>query len=492
MRPFLRVHVTDAALAALVFLSRLPFLGPGAGNDNDAWFLVNAARELAASGRYTTSRFPGDPVQEWLCAQVARAGGGPEAMNVVSALAGAVATWLFARMLRRLGVRDVAVTGLAFALAPAMSVASVSAMDYTLAIAFVLAACEARLAGKSAWAGAWLGLAIGTRLTSVALLPAILLLPSPVDGAARARPRLLLAAFTAIVGAACYVPAQLRYGWGFLRFVDPLGTGSSPLDFATGFLHLDRLPVPPALVIGQATVLLWGLAGSALLAVALGTAFAPSLAGKPRGHSAEPWPRAISVAALTAIAAELLLYLRLPHDEGYLLPAVPFVLLLSARYAPRAWHLAACIAIALSSFALGVDVEPPKKGIAPETRSAQAVPMPLGQHRLWLDPWRGPLAQDHDKRVAAKHAADRVIAAFPRPPRDTLLFAGVVCAELTARHPQERAQPWYTDYLSEPDLLAQVAAGRTVLLLPGALERVRTVAGYDPIAAGARPWPELR
>lgn len=485
MRTPLPVHARDAVLAVLVFLSRLPFLGPGAGNDNDAWFLVNAAREQAATGRYTTSRFPGYPVQEWLCSWVARAGGGPEAMNVVSALAGAGAVFLFARVLRRLGVRDVAVTALAFAFAPAMSVASVSAMDYTLALALALAACDARLAGRDAGAGLWMGLAIGTRLTSVALFPTLWLLPCGSAPAPRLRPAAWLTALALVVAALCYLPAQQRYGWGFLRFVDPLHTGFTPLDFVTGFLQLHRLPFPPALVIGQATVLLWGLAGAIVLAIALALA----LVRRGGERAAGTWPRAVTLAALAAIVAELLLYVRLPHDEGYLLPAMPFVLLLSARVAPRAWHRAACIAIAASSFVLGMDVDPPKKGIAPETRSAQALARPVGDRRLWLDPWRGPLAQDHDKRVAARHLADRVIAAFPSPPRDTLLFAGVLSAELVARHPQDRAHPWYTDYLSESDLRAQLAAGRTVLALPGISERVRVVAGYDPLAAGARPWP---
>ncbi len=485
MRSVFRDHASDLALAALVFVSRLPFLAPGAGNDNDAWFLVNAARELAASGRYTTSRFPGYPVQEWLCSLVARAGGGPVAMNAVSAVAGAVAVWLFARLLRRLCVRDVALVALAFAFAPAMSVASVSAMDYTLALAFALAACHARLAGRSVWTGVWLGLAIGTRLTSVVLVPAVLLLPVPPAAVTRGSARGLVLTLAAVVAAACYFPAWARYGWGFLRFVDPLGTGSSPLDFVTGFLHLDRLPFPPVLVLGQATALLWGIAGS----LALGLAFVMALARRRGERAAGEASRGVVPAALTAIAAEMLLYVRLPHDEGYLLPTVPFVLLLSARWCPLAWHRAACVAIALSSFVLGMDVDPPKKGIAPETRSSLAISWPLGSHRLWLDPIRGPLAQDHDKRVAAAHVADRVIATFPVPPRYTLLFAGVVCAELTARAPQDRAKPWYTDYLSEADLRARVASGRTVWLLPGARERVINVAGYDPMAAGARPWP---
>jgi hypothetical protein len=68
-----------------------------------------------------------------------------------------------------------------------------------------------------------------------------------------------------------------------------------------------------------------------------------------------------------------------------------------------------------------------------------------------------------------------------------LLFAGVLCAELTDRLPQDRAHPWYTDYLLEPELRAAIAHGTPVYLLPGARERVLHAAGYDPVAAGARP-----
>jgi hypothetical protein len=186
-----------------------------------------------------------------------------------------------------------------------------------------------------------------------------------------------------------------------------------------------------------------------------------------------------------AIAAELVLYLRLPHDEGYLLPAVPFTLLLAAAITPRGWFRAACVACVVSPFVLGVDVAPPKKGIAPAVRSAFVWTRPAGAYAVVVDPLRGPLVQDHDKRVRAAAVISRVIASHDSLPPGTLLFAGVLAAELTARLPQDRARPWYTDYLLEPELRAALSAGRPVRLLPGVRDRVRRLAGYDPVAAGA-------
>src|SRR5437763_1882490 len=353
MRMESRGRARDGAVAAIVLGTRLPFLGPGAGNDNDGWFLVNAAREIAATGRYTTSRFPGYPVQEWLASLVARAGGGPVAMNALSALAATATAFVFARFLRRLHVRGAALAALALVFVPAAYVASVSAMDYLFALAFALAACHARVSGRNLLAALAVGLAIGTRLTTVVLLPAVLLLPPPADRP-RERPRAWIgfAMLACAIGALFYVPAWARYGWRFLSFADPLGSGSTPLDFVTGYLHLARLPLPPALLVGQATALLSGVPATILPAAAL---------------------------------------------------------------------------------------------------------------------------------------VSRVIAARPHLPARAFLFAGVLAAELTDRLPQDRRHPWYTDYLLEPDLRAAIARDTIVYLLPGARDRVRRLAGYDPAADGARP-----
>ncbi|HXS83903.1 MAG TPA: hypothetical protein VN896_14390 [Methylomirabilota bacterium] len=476
--------VPDLALAGAVFLSRIPFLGPGAGTDTDGWYLVGAAREMVATGRYTRSRFPGYPVQEWLCSLIARAGGGAVAMNVLSALAATACAVAFARVLGRLGVRDAWLSALALVSIPAAYVASVSCMDYLFAVAFLLAACDAMLRGRAVVAGLWLGLAIGSRLTSLVLLPAVVLLPRVEGGPSPrfARRTLALLLPSALIGVACYVPAYARYGWGFLKFTDPLRTGSTPLDFLTGFAHIGQMPIPPALILGQATVLLWGVPGTVLLVAACVRALMTRRAVQL--HAAVP--ARVQLAAALAIALELLLYLRLPHDEGYLLPAVPFTLLIAAARLPRGWFRAVCAAAIVSPFILGVDVDPPKKGVPPLTRSALAITWPVGAHPIVLEPLRGPLLLDHAKRVRARAIVDRVIAARATLPPGAFLLAGVLNAELEIRLPLGHSERWYTDYVSEPDLKSMLARGRDVLLLPAARERVIQVAGFDPVAAGAR------
>ena len=62
--PLERREVVPALLvAAIVLVSRLPFLAPGYGTDADAWRIAWAAHGIASTGRYEAARFPGNPIQ---------------------------------------------------------------------------------------------------------------------------------------------------------------------------------------------------------------------------------------------------------------------------------------------------------------------------------------------------------------------------------------------------------------------------------------------
>ena len=80
-----------ALVGLAVLLSRLPFFGHGYGTDPDAWFVVQSAMSIS-EGRWVSSRPPGYPLQEAVCALLWR--GGPLAVNGVAVLASAVSAGL--------------------------------------------------------------------------------------------------------------------------------------------------------------------------------------------------------------------------------------------------------------------------------------------------------------------------------------------------------------------------------------------------------------
>jgi len=88
-------------VAALVLVSRAPFLTPGYGADPDAWRTARAVRLIAETGRYHESHSPGHPVQEWVGSLLWR--GGPRALNGATAVASALAVWFFGLALLELG-----------------------------------------------------------------------------------------------------------------------------------------------------------------------------------------------------------------------------------------------------------------------------------------------------------------------------------------------------------------------------------------------------
>ena len=142
---------TFLLVAAVVMVSRLPFLSAGYGWDSDAWRVAAVAHWIGATGHYAASRFPGNPVHELLCALLAR--GGPWALNGISALASALGAGCFALLLRRLDVRHATLGAFALAATPAFYLASVTTMDYALTLGLLLAALERAHAGRARTAG---------------------------------------------------------------------------------------------------------------------------------------------------------------------------------------------------------------------------------------------------------------------------------------------------------------------------------------------------
>jgi hypothetical protein len=476
----------DVVLALVVAVSRLPFLSAGYGTDTDTWKLAHAAHAIARTGRYEASRLPGYPVQEWVSAALWR--GGPVALNGVTALFSVAAALLLARLFRRSGARSGWPAALAFAFVPAVYVGSTAAIDYLWAVAFLLGAWLAALGGRPLATGVLLGLAVGSRITSACfLLPLGIVLWHAVP-ARRVRAVATAAIAGAVLGALPYVPVLLRYGPGFLSYYDPYnGEQHSVWAFVSGMLHPGAPAFPPLLIAGQATVGVWGIVGCVAVAVALLLAWRDR-AAPPAARALPPPARAMAWAWTVAIVLVVALYVRLPHDEGYLIPAVPFVLLgLAALTTARTFRVTAFL-IVLSSFVLGLDVVPPKKGLTPLVRSPLALAAGReGGERFVLDVLRGPALQDLDKRRRTVRVLDATLAAWPALPPHARVIAGLIGPALMDAVPLDPRDPRYFNVLTRPQFEAYARAGDPMFYLPDTRGRTERVAGYDPAALGARP-----
>lgn len=309
-----------ALLFVVVCLSRIYFLDAGYGVNVDAWRVARTARDIATTGNYSVSRFPGYPVQEIACSWFWR--GGPLALNGLTALLSAVATTAFAVSARKLGGRDWFLAGLALAATPIFFVSSVCSKDYIWALAFVMLSLHCVLSRRAVLAGLFLGLATGCRLTSLAMiLPLGLLLSAGRFDSWRIAIRFGLT--TMFVSALAFCPVWLRYGTGFLTFYN---SHARP-DWLTIF--------------NRGSVEIWGGLGLAgLILAVIGLRW--SQLNKTRSAAT------IAIALSLTIVIYGVAYLRLPDQAGYLLPIVPAILLGLCLFCRTTLFRVACACLLLS------------------------------------------------------------------------------------------------------------------------------------------------
>jgi hypothetical protein len=368
------VLLTVAAL--LVLASRLPWIAAGPGTDPDSYRVINAARHIAETGRYAASRLPGFPVHEYLTAAVVRFG--PAATNMVTALCSVSAFVFFALLLREAGARAWLLGALAFAFSPVVFVNSTCTIDYIPSLMFMLAAAHALLRRHPLAAGILLGLAVGCRITAGAmLLPFIVWTLREDRGVARIRRIGLMVAATTLVAAFCFLPVLATYGAGF-------------------FTYYGNTDYPSALqLLAASTVALWGVPGVvALLGLCILAPFIRTAIGVRFG---EPrCERAFRMALLVVLLYEAV-FLLLPVEAGYLIPATPFALLMAAVAIPERYFRAAAVVLCVSAA------------------------VTIGRHGITT---RTPIVRDHEQRIDGMDYTRRVAGRVKRLPPSAIVVAG--------------------------------------------------------------------
>jgi hypothetical protein len=323
-----------AALAALYVASRAPFLNTGYGTDPDAWRVAVSGYWLWEKGEFYPSRLPGYPIPELASAAVIK--GGWLATNSLTVLVSLVGLWFFAQLAQRLEIPNKAVAVFALAFTPLIWINSMTTMDYMWALSFVLGSYYFLVTERPGRAGLMLGLAVASRLTSLAMLVPFVVYLWRDDRRDEIRDVVTWAIFVPVVA---YSPIAWTYGFRFLNFYDA----------DVRYLNVLRL-------LGKDTL---GLLGSIAVLAAIAVSL-PRLARLPhdalRDKHVQLW--------LLAIAIGIAVFLRLPHESAYLLPVYPFGFLLMARYFQR-WVLAGVAGvIVLAGF---VDLTSPGEEITAET-----------------------------------------------------------------------------------------------------------------------------
>jgi hypothetical protein len=293
-----------------IVLTRLPFLWTGYGADADAWFVANSASEFWHTGNYTESRLPGYPLHEIISAPFVALGGAPVS-NLATLAATLIAVLVWNGIVRRVGQHQKFLV-LAFAFAPVVWQNSAVTLDYMWSLLFILISLHATLNQWLLVAGVGLGIAAGFRPSNFILIVPLVCLMHLQKQESK---QIVKFTFVALMTMICaFIPLMMKYGLsGWLmatqqemRDVHP----QTAMRFISFFYRTLYFIGPLAAMTAWYT--LWKNRTALVDAI----------------RSSDP----LVVVSMAGIITFLCLFLWLPLERAYLLPAFPFFLLLVDKY----------------------------------------------------------------------------------------------------------------------------------------------------------------
>lgn len=441
-----RKYLPFLILFLIVFVSRLPFLSAGYGIEEDSWGIALAAFHTHISGIYEPSRLPGHPVQELIYSFLW--GAGPLVFNGLSALLSAFAAPVFARILKLLNFKYYFIAALAFAFTPVFYISSTYTIDFVWTEMFVLLSLYFLLKNKLILCGIFLGVAVGCRITSGAMiLPFVIIIWQQQNIKQNVISFLKIFLPMLFISVVVFIPVMLQFGISF-------------------FHYYDQFPYPPmSKVLYKMIPGVFGIAGVTAIIIALFSIIINR--GKQNFGSlfSEKLNSKILAAAATVITLYIISYFRLPQKSGYMIPVIPFVILLFGYYLSRNIFQVFCILLIISPFICSINLTDKLRGA---TYSSYAYIFKVSGQEVFFDPFSGPLFSDYSKRKQKINYTRQVIEKTDTITAKTLIIAGWWYNEIMVTNisHKENKSVTFEPYITENKMKEYIASGYKLFYLP--------------------------
>lgn len=356
-----------------------PFLFLGYGTDVDSYLVIGTARHLRQTLEYLPSRYPGYPVHEFSVLALDALGGAVLA-NAGSLVMAIVCLVCFRRLCEHFHIepRAANLLVLAMALHPSFWLSATTTIDYVWALALLLSGLVVMLERRRFVLGSILWwLAIGTRLPTVlacGTLYGYCLWTMPDD-----RKAILRSAVIPFAGGLLwYVPSYFAAGQS-LAFLEPNMVDDKYWSLP---MHVGRF--------GYKHLVFWGVPAFVLLvalAVRVGVRCRDLVHRESSMHAC--------VLALAMIGIHELLFLKFPIEPEYLLPVIPFVLLIAGLvWGQRRVLLTALVVLVFSANIVSISFARPNV----PTKATSAA------FGVWIEP--GRLIRSGMQRWTLRHCRD--------------------------------------------------------------------------------------
>ena len=354
-------------LAAVLYIP-LAFLGYG--SDSDSFNVVRTGQYYVETLDYIPSRLPGYFVHE-VFVYFLNLAGGSLLSNLGSVAMALLMLVFFNRVCRLLLVPHRNLLTLILLVHPFVWVNAASTIDYLWALGFAFLGFERLLKKKYIAASIFLALAIGCRL-STALIVGLFLLFVYLQNKVQRHNLLLIGLGVAFISFLLFIPPLDFLEWDISRWL-VLSMG-------------DPILWTPLLRVGRflyKNLMFWGIPAALwLLYLSVRTVV------KPGTMHVRKWDL-LTWLCLAIILASEVLFLRVPIEMEYLLPLLPFVLILVGKgFARQPKNLLMLLVLVFLANFLWIN---PARSTSPNQTSAVV-------YGLWFE--KGYLLQDISTRLA--------------------------------------------------------------------------------------------
>ena len=303
-------------------ISRIFLLNLGFGADGDAWNIANSAFDLRYLHTYHTSRAPGYPLPEYVNSLIIDHGW--IATNSMTMILSLISVIFFARILKDLNVKKKGLLVLTYAFLPVLWINSTNTMDYMWALTFIVITWFFILKKQYALAGLMMGLAIGSRITSVILILPFLYLIWAENR--KIKDIIYFGMATVTVSSLLFLPLFLQYGLNFLTYYP-----------------IEMTKIELIIKAGKNGTKLFGR-GAALFGLIALLLSAKTLFREIVEKDKD------TIFIGSAIILICILFIKAPYEPEYLIPMIPFGLLLMNKICRKELIVIFCILLLLNSF----------------------------------------------------------------------------------------------------------------------------------------------
>lgn len=318
-------------IVIIVLLSRLPFIFNSLGTDLDAWREVYTGKVIHEDHIYNVSRFPGYPFPEFLYSLVYDY---PYwAINLLSVLFTIGCCLYLFKILNFLTIKLSFLISVVFSFVPVIYLNSTIAMEYNWSLFFLLGSVYHLLKKNLCLSALLCGLMVSARFNNIIFLPAFaFLLYTFSEKDIKKVLQFSVLAFLSIC--IFFSPVILKYGICFLQ------------SYGDAEVSLGSL-------LSLATLYIYGALG--ILAIISGLTIQLFKGGYQKIKNVSK--NNFAIFSILMIVSNLVFFIRYPLESGYLIPSVPFVLILLQYILNEKLMKPVLLALFLSPFLIHINTQ---------------------------------------------------------------------------------------------------------------------------------------